>query len=92
MRTSTSYRFTINMINGRPATDAEQKELDDFRATVSACNKYGAQKMYVKLQGRLGENNPAAEKYGRGPKSRYYNHQAIRLKDASRADVYVYTR
>lgn len=47
-------------------------------------------KIYTKLQGRLGENNPNAHKYRHGGK--YGSHQCIRLADAQTADLYVYER
>jgi hypothetical protein len=75
-----AYRFTINLRDGKPATPEEQKALEDFRATVSACNKISDRQMYVKLQGR-------------GPRRgvRRYN-QSLPLPLSERADVYVYDR
>jgi hypothetical protein len=75
-----AYRFTINLRDGKPASIEEQNMLDDFRATVSACNKASSLKMYVKLQGR-----------GHRCGIRRYN-QSLPLTLADRADVYVYDR
>lgn len=51
---------------------------------------------YVKLQGRMGKNNPNKDKYSviNTPKHWYggHSHQCIRLGDASYADMYVYER
>lgn len=45
---------------------------------------------YVKLQGRLGKDNPNAVKY-RG-RRRHNSYQCIKLADAAFADVYIYNR
>ena len=52
---------------------------------------------YIKLQGRLGKNNPNAWKYEAGENSiyggNYCGHwQSIRLQDAAHADAYIYKR
>jgi len=97
MTRTSAYRFTVRMVNGKVHPD-DQAAVDGLRTVVklanSAFGEFEPQK-YVKLQGRLGANNPAAIKYrhrktgGTGP---YYCHQAIRLADAATADVYVYKR
>lgn len=87
-RTS-AYRFTVKMENGKPV--AEQAHLvENLRKLISEENSIFVTQQYVKIQGRLGKNNPASAKYGLG--KQYYNHQAIRLSDASTGDVYVYNR
>jgi hypothetical protein len=87
-RTS-AYRFTVRMIEGKVHPE-DQAAVDGLRTVVKLGNTAFSTSMYVKMQGRLGTNNPNAEKYGRG--RQYHNHQAIRLTDASTADVYVYNR
>lgn len=59
-------------------------------------NKENGTSVYVKAQGRLGKDNPNANKYqGDAGKKRYrYSHpyQSIDRTDASHFDVYVYSR
>jgi hypothetical protein len=50
--------------------------------------KHGSK--YVKLQGRLGKDNPKADRYS--SKRRYNAYQCIRLADSAFADVYIYER
>ena len=92
---TTSYVMTVQMKDGKPFGEGVET-LEKLRAAISATNKIvGSTQFYVKLQGRLGKNNPAAVKYrsrangGTGP---YYKCQAVRLADAQFADVYIYTR
>jgi hypothetical protein len=99
-RTST-YQFTVRMTEGKPAAE-DQPAIDLLKSHIKWHNrqvkkevglKYGRtvgeRPLRIKLQGRLGKNNPAAEKYRNG---RYDSHQSIYLEDAQTADVYVYTR
>jgi hypothetical protein len=93
MTRTPSYRFTVRMINGLVAPE-DQAAVDGLRAVVKLGNlAYETAPRYVKLQGRLGQNNPNAWKY-RGPRNGgvYYNAQCVRLADAASADVYVYIR
>lgn len=86
MRTD-AYQFTVDLVEGQPV---QWEALRQLRARVRAYNKALGGTLYVKMQGRLGEGNPNAAKYGRG--RRYHNHQCIRLNDALKADVYIYER
>lgn len=90
MERTPAYQFTIRMKNGKPETFVGQVMLEDLRAHVKETNETATRKRYVKLQGRLGTDNPNAEKY-RGSK-RWNAYQCIHLKDAQTADVYVYFR
>lgn len=86
-----AYQFTVDMQEGK-AVGEGAKLLDGLRSAVAIVNRQnrGGRQVYIKLQGRLGEDNPNAYKYGRG--KLYSLHQAIRLPDARRADVYIYER
>lgn len=91
MSRTNSYQFTVEMKDGKPIT--ENKSLSALREEVAMTNGIFQTQFYVKLQGRLGENNPNAWKY----KSRrnggvYGRAQCVRLADAAFADVYVYER
>lgn len=90
---TTSYITTVKMINGKVAPE-DQAVLASIKNTVKLSNKKCNKTCYVKLQGRLGENNPHAWKYRRGSwkNGGYSNCQSVRLGDAQRADVYVYNR
>lgn len=93
MTRTSAYRFTVRMVNGKVHPD-DQASVDGLRTVVKLANAaFGdfEPHKYVKLQGRLGKDNPNAWKYRRGSGS-YYTHQAIRLPDATTADVYVYNR
>jgi hypothetical protein len=85
MTRSRAYRFTVEDRN-----DPRVLELKNFIRSQNVANP-GMVPRRVKLQGRLGENNPHAEtyraKYRRGYRRAY---QTIRLDHASRFDVYVY--
>jgi hypothetical protein len=90
---TTSYIATVKMINGQVAPE-DQAILESIRNTVKISNKMTGKKQYVKLQGRLGEDNPNAWKYRSGSwkNGGYSNCQSVRLPDAQRADVYIYER
>lgn len=90
---TTSYIATVKMINGQ-VTPEDQAILESIRNAVKISNKMTGKKLYVKLQGRLGEDNPNAWKYrvGSWKNGGYSNCQSVRLPDAQRADVYVYER
>ncbi len=90
-RTS-AYRFTVRMQNGKvhPEDEGYLNVLKDY---VSTMNRINGTSEYVKLQGRLGENNPNAWKYRQIRFGGIYGRaQCVRLHDAASADVYVYTR
>lgn len=84
------YRFTVDL---KDPKDLEL--LENFRRGVSADNAFlkaqGQRTNYVKVQGRLGKDNPNAEKY-RGKPACWNSHQCIKLTDARFGDVYVYER
>lgn len=78
-RTSTSYRITVDMVDGQVAPN-DLDAVQDLRALVKKHNSLpGSNKLYVKLQGR-----------GPRPSRRY--HQSLPLGMATSADVYVYER
>lgn len=92
MSRTSSYCFTVRMINGKVALEDEQR-LSDLRAHISVTNKMGWGKKYIKLQGRLGTDNQNSWKYrGRFNGGIYPSSQCVRLKDAATADVYIYNR
>ena len=80
----------------------DSARIKDLRKFVKYMNKMLKQEglnhqYYIKLQGRLGKNNPNAWKYEAGENSiyggNYCGHwQCIRLKDAAHADAYIYKR
>jgi hypothetical protein len=90
---TTSYITTVKMINGQVAQE-DQELLASIKNIVKICNAKCGKNSYVKLQGRLGEDNPNAWKYRQGSWKHggYSNCQSVRLPDAQRADVYVYDR
>lgn len=93
MTRTSAYRFTVRMIDGKVHPD-EQASVDGLRTVVKLANAaFGdfEPRKYVKLQGRLGKDNPNAWKYRRGS-GVHIDHQAIRLADAATADVYIYNR
>lgn len=76
-------------------SDAEDQDfLSNLRAHVKGNNARrkaeGIRPLYVKVQGRLGKDNPNAEKY-RGP-AHLRLAQCIKLPDARYGDIYVYER
>lgn len=94
---SSSYEFTISIIDGKPAPD-DMIRIDELKRHIKWYNKRvtrelkqefpitGKIHLRLKLQGRLGKSNPAAEKYKQN------GYQSINLIDATTADVYVYGR
>lgn len=78
-RRSTSYRFTVRMVNGEVAPE-DQASVDGLRTVVKLNNTAYGTTYYVKLQGR-------GHRYG----VRRWN-QSLPLNMATSADVYVYTR
>ena len=92
MTRTSAYQFTVRMIDGKVAP-SDQSKVDGLRTVVKLGNSAFGFTKYVKLQGRLGEDNPNAWKYMRRYKGGIYgNHQCIRLADAAIADVYIYDR
>ena len=94
-RTSTAYEFTVQLVDGQPVpADAERiNQLKQHikwynqrvkKESTSSYPDVGNFKLRIKLQGRLGPNNPAAAKY-RG-------RLGVNLSDATYADVYTYRR
>ena len=78
-RQSTSYRFTVKMVDGKPAPE-DQAAVDGLRTVCKLSNTAYGTTYYVKLQGRG---------HRRGV---YRYNQSLPLKYATTADVYVYTR
>jgi hypothetical protein len=87
---SSTYRFTVNL-----KSVSDLAALAAFRGGISFENKLrkmrGETQLRVSAQGRMGENNPNAEKY-RGAPSHRNGYQCIKLGDALFADVYLYNR
>jgi len=81
-RNSTSYQFTVRMVEGKPIAE-DQAAVDGLRTVVKLNNTAfpDDKQRYVKLQGR----GP------RGHNGRMYN-QGLPLPYATHADVYVYER
>jgi hypothetical protein len=83
-RTSTSYRFTVKMVNGQIAPE-DKESVEEMRNIIKNRNaeyrkyRFSAPQKYVKLQGR-------------GPRQSRRYHQALPLGMATSADVYVYNR
>jgi hypothetical protein len=95
MTRTSAYRFTVRMVNGEVAPE-HQALVDGLRTVVklgnTAFGDFEPQK-YVKLQGRLGQDNPNAWKYRQYHNGGIYGRaQCVRLADAATADVYVYNR
>lgn len=99
MKRSTTYQFTVRMENGNPVTEDAAK-VQELKSHLKWYNKQvkkeegqiygrtvGERPLYVKLQGRLGKNNPASAKYRASG-----IFQRIAPVDAQTADVYVYQR
>lgn len=80
--TNTRSPSWLNRFNYHDSRD--RALLDSARDRVK--NLYG-QEFRIKLQGRLGIDNPLAEQY-----RRTRDWQCIRLKDSGYVDAYVYTR
>lgn len=89
MTRTSAYRFTVRMVNGQVHPE-DQASVDGLRTVVKLGNSAFNTSQYIKLQGRLGQDNPNAWKYRIG--GTYGSAQCIRLADASTADVYVYNR
>lgn len=90
MKRTDRYRFTVRLLGGKIHPE-DAKAVETLRKNVKLLNEKTGGSRYVKLQGRLGSNNPNAWKYRLG--GLYRNlHQTIRLEDAATADVYVYIR
>jgi hypothetical protein len=78
------------LVNGKVHPDHEDK-MAELKKSVSEKNKEGDEKHYIKIQGRMGKDNPNAQKYKDKPQN-WGKYQAISLPDASHGDVYVYKR
>lgn len=89
-RTS-SYRFTVQAKD----RDTDQR-LIDLRAQIAIDNKVtsreGLETHYIKLQGRLGRDNPNANDPRLRRRGSYAGAQIIPADIAERFDVYVYAR
>jgi hypothetical protein len=93
MTRTSAYKATVRMINGKVHPE-DRAIVDGLRTVVKLGNlAYDDAPRYVKLQGRLGQNNPNAWKYRQGRHGGIYGRaQCVRLADAATADVYVYIR
>jgi hypothetical protein len=93
MTRTSAYRFSVRMVNGQVHPE-DQASVDGLRTVVKLGNlAYDSAPRYVKLQGRLGQNNPNAWKYRQRRNGGIYGRaQCVRLADAATADVYVYVR
>ena len=92
MTRTSAYRFTVRMVNGQVAPE-DQAAVDGLRTVVKLGNYAFDTNQYVKLQGRLGSDNPNAWKYRQYRNGGIYGRaQCVRLADAATADVYVYNR
>ena len=92
MTRTSAYRFTVRMVNGQVAPE-DRASVDGLRTVVKLGNTAFGTTKYVKLQGRLGQDNPNAWKYRLHRDGGIYGcAQCIRLADAATADVYVYNR
>lgn len=77
---------------------ADMLQLEEVRKMVSNLNKSLKSDGYkyrfrVSLRGRLGKNNPNAEKYRAGGRYKYFgshNYQMIKLADAQYVDAYIH--
>lgn len=78
-RKSESYVMTVN-----PSNKSDMAKLEAVRTAISVSNKTTGTKLSVKCHGRLGPNNPNADKYAAKRTS------TIKLEDAARWDVYVF--
>ena len=83
-----SYKFTH-----KPGDTESEKKLADLKAATKGSGNR------VVLQGRLGKNNPNANKYSvkpgggkSGSMSMGHSHQRIAKADAAHHDVYVYRK
>ena len=90
-RYSPSYVTTVNH-----HSEVGKEYVETLRRLVKVEDELNGTRRYVKLQGRMGKNNPNAYKYSikNRPNTRYgsHSHQCIKLGDAAYADVYIYNR
>jgi hypothetical protein len=75
----------------------DQKKIKELRDNVKILNTVsGSAKYYVKLQGRMGRDNPNADMFKRSKSSAYpfggHRYQCIPLPLAQFADAYIYER
>lgn len=77
-RTSTAYRFTVEMKDGKPV-EKDAELVAHIRESVRLHNKCSSDNKYVKL-------------CGRGPRPSKGYHMSLPLSMANSADVYVYDR
>lgn len=92
MTRTSSYVCTVRMVDGKVAPECEAL-IRRLRTAIKLRNAANGTTKYVKLQGRLGQNNPNAWKYRQVRNGGIYGKaQCIRLADAATADVYVYNR
>jgi hypothetical protein len=86
MKRTDNYYSTIQLIDGKPATDSDLEKLNSVRNMVKCINTYNKKNgrvdrpLYTKLHGR-------GDRYG----SKQWR-QELPLKYATSADIYVYER
>jgi hypothetical protein len=91
---SSAHRFTVPLENGKIHPDHVHK-VDALKKQVKAEDEKEGTRRRVVLQGRMGKNNPHADKYKKGGsefRRGSHAHQRIKLGHAQHADVYVHDR
>jgi hypothetical protein len=89
---SSAYHMTVPLQNGKIHPDHVSK-VEKLKAKIKSEDEKEGTKRRVTLQGRMGKDNPNADKYKRGgPEFRRgsHAHQRIKLGDAQHADIYVH--
>lgn len=92
-RTSTSYRFTVKMVDGQVAPE-DQEYVSELRNLIKKTNaQFSDYSFYTPLRVKLQGRGPRAAQSRRdyGGRSRCYD-KALPLGLATTADVYVYNR
>lgn len=80
MKRTDNYFATIQLMDGKPATESDKLLMEHLRSTVKKMNRLEKTKHYVKLHGR-------GHRYGNQSWA-----QELPLKYATSADVYIYER
>lgn len=80
MKRTNRYLATIQLTDGKPATESDDILMRHLRSTIKKMNRLGETKHYVKLHGR-------GHRYGNRSWA-----QELPLKWATTADVYIYER
>lgn len=87
------YR-TFSYICTLDKNEEDSTVLSKLRSIVKEFNKHSDAKFRIELKGRLGKDNPNAQKYKDACARRWCNdaYSRIRLEDAAHVDVYVHSR